>query len=78
MLDKVELRPAFAFTCEVCGRENLVAAVAAEMSPEDAALVRLELGVDPDQEGVLMEAPRTVECFDCGARFETVEYGEGA
>lgn len=72
--NKVELRQAFAFDCDACGRENFVRARAAELSPEDREEMRRELEMDDEEFRslglVLTMRPKAVECGECGAKFE--------
>lgn len=78
MAERVELMPASHWTCPDCGRDHFARCVAAEMSPEEMAEVRAELGVQPWYEGVLLLAnPDKVRCPDCGAEFEAVDYQMG-
>ena len=60
----VELRLAYAWTCDECGRENFVGTV-------------VETVDDPDLgEGTAMLTPDTVTCPHCGTEFETETPGE--
>lgn len=70
----VQLRPAFEWTCEECGRDQFGRPVAAD-SPTDLARLRELLGDEwfdkyAQQEGEWMLAPTTVICCFCGARFQ--------
>ena len=72
MISKVILHPAYMFDCDNCGRENFVRAVLPEMSPEDEQRLREDEGVESYEEGHWVTYPDKVECFHCGADFETI------
>lgn len=73
---KVELKPAFTWDCESCGRENFTRGVCPEMDDESQTEMRLEHGIDPDEDGRWMMMPTQVTCARCGACFETIHYGD--
>ncbi len=66
----VELRMAWAWTCEDCGRDQFAAAdpvAAATMTDEEIEECEAE-GVDPH---AVFDAPERVRCGHCGAEFGT-------
>lgn len=75
---KVELLPAFHWTCEECGRSHFGRAIA--VPDEEAREILEDEGVtEEDFEefgGSVMAIPDVVSCEDCGASFETLYYGE--
>jgi hypothetical protein len=70
---KIELRPAFAWTCEECGEENFASAIRAEMSPDDLAELRDDHGIEPHEDGEFLTAPCEVTCFYCDTTFEAID-----
>lgn len=68
----VDLRPAFAWDCESCGRENFARAMRAEMSPEDMAEMREEYGVE-FVDGEFLAAPLEVTCAFCNEVFDALD-----
>lgn len=69
--EPVELRPAYEWTCEDCGRVNFVSAVVQELSPEDRRELEADAGVEPgDLKRVdLVSYPDEVECMHCHSEF---------
>jgi hypothetical protein len=75
MSEKVELRPAFAWDCPECGREQFINAIVAEFSEEKAAELREEMGIeDEDAEGDWIFTPPEVECKYCNKIFDAIPY----
>lgn len=70
----VELRPAYAWDCPDCGREVFERGVVPEMSPEDAAELRQEAGLEPHEEGDFVMMPEGVVCPHCKAQFWTQHF----
>lgn len=68
-LQIVEMRLAYAWTCESCGRENFEHAVVHEFSPEETAELKRDAGVDDAQTGNWMSHPDHVTCKACSAEF---------
>ena len=65
----VELRTAYAFDCEECGRENFVRAVVHEFSVEERTEMMEMFGED-QVDGEFVSVPETVQCSFCGCEFE--------
>lgn len=65
----VELRPAYEWTCEDCGRDNFVRAVVPSLSPEEIEEIREDHGIDDWQPGDWYTRPDSVTCEHCGAEF---------
>lgn len=62
----VELRPAFEWICEDCGRSAFASAVRVE-DPKIIADIENEYGCS----GQLMMGPSSVTCPSCGSEFRT-------
>ena len=71
-----ELRPAYAWTCDQCGRDNFCNGIVAELSEEESAELRDEHGIDMTETGDWMRMPETVECRYCGDVFSTRHFHE--
>lgn len=69
MSERVELRPAYEWTCEACGRDNFTRGLVREMSPEDLYQLRIEYGVEECAIGNFVCVPPTVKCQGCGSEF---------
>jgi hypothetical protein len=75
----VELKPAFGWTCDECGRWNFARAVAAEGvdKAEAESHLREMLNLQPYESipewhgGEFLMAPTSVTCATCGAHFST-------
>ncbi|RIK84349.1 MAG: hypothetical protein DCC68_01320 [Planctomycetota bacterium] len=67
----VTLRPAYAWDCEECGRENFSRSLIPEFSEEDLQELRDEHGVQPWETGAFVSMPESVKCPHCGAVFGT-------
>lgn len=70
MITKIELRAAFAWDCEACGRENFARAIQLELSPDEQQEFADALGRRCRPRFRLM-APRNVQCQFCRAKFPT-------
>lgn len=70
----VELRTAYAWDCDACGRENFCRAVVAEFSEEETKEIREDHGIQPWEEGMFVTIPEEVACGFCGAEFETKDF----
>jgi len=70
---KVELLPAWMWTCDECGRDNFERITVVDVSPEDATEFCRSQGIDESEfePGELASAPMEVTCTHCGAEFET-------
>jgi len=72
-----DLRPAFAWTCDDCGRDNYGNLIAPEMSKEEhEEIVREQYGLNdwesvPEDSGKLLLMPANVECIHCQSCFKT-------
>ena len=76
MTNKVEMWPAYGWTCDDCGRDNFERGVTPHLEPEEEQFLRDEMGYDDEQEGLFTCAPDEVTCPHCGAVFETLHWGE--
>lgn len=75
--NKVELRPAYEWTCEECGRDNFAGGVMVEIDDQmKEDLVRSGLDDPPMLEtGFWQTRPDEVTCSHCGECFETEDFG---
>lgn len=64
-MSKVEIRPAFEWTCDECGRNNFSSATIRNATPEEMAEA-LEFGESVE----VISVPTEVECSFCGCEFE--------
>ena len=76
-LDRVEMRPAYDWTCPECGRDSFVRAIAAEVTPEHCE----NLGVEGEEAEELMSGrwqtyPHNVVCQHCDTMFPTMAVGQ--
>ena len=67
----IELRPAYAWTCDRCGRDNFTNVVIPELTTEEAAEVKRQLG-----EGFFYCAPEVVICSHCSESYAVIEFGD--
>ena len=70
MADIVPLRPAWAWDCPECGKQNFSAAVVMELTAQERQESLRESGWQ-EEEGDFLTEPETVGCGHCGAQFET-------
>lgn len=70
------MRPAYAWDCDDCGRENFLNGVVPEFSEDELKYLRNEQGVSAYDAGYFVQMPDTVRCKHCGSQFET-EYFQG-
>lgn len=81
---KAEMRPAYEWTCDECGRNQFESCIVAEMSPEERLEMAHDLGlcnelaeIIPDLlQGDFVTYPDSVTCNACGANFETIHHLE--
>lgn len=81
---KVEMRPAYQWICDECGREQFESCQIAEWSDEDRIQYAREIGLidewceslPEDLAGDFITYPSTVTCEGCGASFETQHHSE--
>lgn len=77
---KVEMRPAYQWTCDNCGRDQFESAMVAEFSEEDRLETAKQIGlvdefcteIPEDMTGDFVTHPEHVKCNVCGHEFETV------
>lgn len=70
----VTLNPAYSWDCPECGVENFERGIVPEMSPEELAQTKADMGMEPWEEGEIMMMPTSVVCRGCGASFATLHY----
>lgn len=71
-MNTVELRQAWEWTCDECGRDNFARAITAELSKEELEEVKVKMGIFDMNPGDLVTQPTEVICRFCGTIF-TVE-----
>lgn len=76
MTTTIELKPAFMWDCEECGRENFARAIVPEMSEAERQELRDEHGIEPDELGEMLVMPEFVTCTSCGTEFQSKHWGE--
>lgn len=74
-MPKVELRPAYSWTCPHCGVDQFERSIVAEFSPEEEQEMWDEIGVEPGQ-GDWITMPETVTCQQCDRDYKTLHFNE--
>lgn len=74
--NKAELRPAYEWTCDACGRDNFVGGVIVEVDEQMRDdLIKSGLGDPPMLEtGHWQTTPDEVTCAHCGEEFEAEDF----
>lgn len=72
----VTMRPAYAWDCEECGRENFERGLLRDLSEDDLCELREEHGIQPWEAGDFVVMPESVKCPHCGAVFQTIHCKE--
>jgi hypothetical protein len=79
----VELRSAWEWTCDECGRIQFVSCVSERVSPEDLKRMMVEAGELEEWEDIpegrgceCVLTPEQVTCKDCGATFDSHPMGD--
>jgi hypothetical protein len=74
MENSVQLRPAFAWTCENCGKDNYVEGIRPDveevMPDEPAGLAEMSEALGVKSEWVMI--PLNVKCKECKHTYETI------
>lgn len=81
---KVEMRPAYEWTCDECGRNQFESAMLADFSEEDRLETAKQCGliegyateIPDDLTGDFVTYPEQVTCKHCGTTYETKHYSE--
>lgn len=77
---KVEMRPAYQWTCDECGREHFESAMIVEMSNEERLSAAKAMGIidesadvfpEDEYSGHFLTQPARVMCPDCDSVYET-------
>lgn len=71
MTETVELRPAYAWTCPECGRDNFCNGIVWEGSAEEIEELRRDHGIEEHETGDWMIPPYKVHCVHCGLSSRT-------
>ena len=74
MTEPVELRPAHAWDCPECGRENFARCIVASLPPDELAIAKERFGFSEEQEGCFLTKPDFVTCMWCHTMYETCDY----
>jgi hypothetical protein len=74
--DKVELQPAYRWTCPHCHAQHFESSCRVEFTPDEALEMRLQHGVDPLEEGEFLTSPPSVTCSHCEREFDTYHFGD--
>lgn len=76
MKTKVELRCAYEWTCDECGKDNFARAISVALTPEDVEMMIAEYGVEPEecQNGSWLTRPDEVVCAYCGETFMSEDW----
>lgn len=69
-MSKAELRPAYSWDCDECGREQFTRAIVPEMSDAERNELRSQYGIEEWETGNFQSMPHEVIC-ECGAVFKT-------
>lgn len=69
--NRVELRPAFVWTCDSCGEDNYISAMIIEESPEEFEERKAEAGIIGNMTGYRYASPEKVWCEICFTGFES-------
>ena len=69
---QIELRPAYAWDCEECGREQFSRCIVPELNAEEIEELKQEHGIERWELGEFQMMPTTVNCKDCGAVFDSM------
>lgn len=72
----IELRTAFAFDCDNCGKENFVRGVVHEFSKEEMDDLKDRFNIDRSILGDWISCPEIVECQYCNTKFISLNYNE--
>lgn len=73
-MNKVELRPAFEWTCDDCGIINFSSLYIPDVDELDQ--IAEDMGIPEDEICHIGLMPDIVTCKDCNSKFETKEYNE--
>jgi hypothetical protein len=72
----VELRPAYVWDCEECGRENFHRGLVPELSAEERYELLESHGLDAWEAGAFVAMPERVICSYCGSTFQAAHFGD--
>lgn len=75
-MKKAEMHPAYSWVCSECGTLNFIAGRAIELSEEDIAELKEELGIEVYEEGSFYKYPNTCKCSACQEEFECQHHSE--
>ena len=76
---KVEMRPAYEWTCENCGRNNFESCIVLEMTDDERQEQLDHMGLGDNEAaqefigGHFVTSPEVVTCKHCGSKFETYD-----
>ena len=78
-LDNVELFSAFSWICDNCGKRNFERGVTLELTQENEAHLKEQMGLQPweelpqEDDGEWMIAPAIVTCKYCATKYKTLD-----
>lgn len=83
--ERVEMRPAYEWTCENCGRNCFESAIVCELTPEDRLEQAMFMGlvdeyeekIPEEMQGEFLSYPESVTCPHCQSEFATKHMNEG-
>ena len=73
-MESVELRLAFEWTCDACGRDQFSRAVIVELDPEEVVSIRERHGMVAGEGFHFITKPETVQCKDCKRIYRTTDF----
>ena len=73
-MKQIELRTAYTYDCDDCGRENFVRAAVHELSADEKYEMAVEHGDFSGESGQWVTIPEEVTCSFCGSRFTTKDF----
>lgn len=73
---KIELKPAYMWDCDNCGRENFTRGLVPELSQEELHELQEEYGIEQYDIGDFVMMPLSVTCKFCNCCFNTQHFRE--
>lgn len=72
MNNEVELRFAWVFTCNECGRDTFINGIAPDYQPDEIEEIKESMDVPRDVDSTLFIQPEEVVCRYCQKKYEVV------
>lgn len=76
-MNPIELRPAYAWTCDDCGALNFTEGIVVEADSDTMRELREDHGIQPWEDGDFIQMPETVKCRRCGEVYSTIHFRDG-